>query len=117
MRKKLDDLKHEVKEEIVKILAEMYLLKNGCYPNWSEDEELVIYDTDFKNKILIDGHYEPTEYGYTMEQCIIEEFRVNCGGGLLFVYGDGMNERFWDETSVEELIGLYEYISKEENRK
>ena len=117
MRKKLDDLKYEVKEKIVSVLAEMYLLKNGRYPNWRADEELVIYDTDFKNKILIDGHYEPNEYGYTMEQCIIEEFRVNCGGGLLFVYGDGMNEKFWDETSVEELIGLYEYIRKEENRK
>lgn len=117
MRKKLDDLKYEVKEEIVKILAEMYLLKNGCYPNWSEDEELVIYSTDFRHLILIDGHYEPTEYGYTMEQCTIEEFRVNCGGGLIFVYGDGMNAKFWDETSVEELIGLYEFICKEENRK
>ena len=117
MRKKLNTLKYEVKEEIVKVLTEMYLLKNGCYPNWSEYEELIIYDSDFKNQILIDGHYEPTKNGYAMERCIIEEFVVSCDGGLFFIYGEGMNERSWDETSVEELIGLYEYISKEENRK
>lgn len=117
MRKKLNTLKREVKEEIVKILTEMYLLKNGCYPNWSEYEELIIYATDFRHLILIDGHYEPTEYGYTMEQCTIEEFVVTCDGDLFFTYGEGMNERSWEETSVEELIGLYEFICKEENRK
>ena len=50
----MDDLKFEVKEEIVKILSRMYLDKGNQFPNWSEDEEIVIDADEFKHKVLID---------------------------------------------------------------
>lgn len=111
MRKKLDTLKFEVKEEIVKLLANIYLLHNGCYPNWSADEELVIEDSELGHSILIDVFIE-TENGYIVERCPIEEYRVNCGGDLFFVWGEGYNERSWDEECLEALIGIYEYLDR-----
>jgi hypothetical protein len=109
MRKELNDLRYRIKEGIVKQLAEIYLLKNGCYPNWSADEELVVEDTDLPHNITIENYVE-TENGYIVERDVIEEFRVNCGGGLFFVWGDGMCERSWEDEATETLIGLYEFL-------
>jgi hypothetical protein len=117
MRKKMDDLKFEVKEEIVKTLSKMYLDKGNPLPNWSEDEEIVIDADEFKYKVLIDVNYESTTSGYAMEQHTIEEFRITCGGDLYFVWGEGMNERSWTDSLVEELVGLYEFITNEFNRR
>ena len=117
MREKMDDLKFEVKEEIVKVLSKMYLDKGNLFPNWSEDEEIVIDADEFKYKVLIDTHYECINDGYVIEQNTIEEFRITCGGDLYFVWGEGMNEQSWMDSSVEELVGLYEFITNENNRK
>ena len=117
MRKKLDGLKFEVKEEIVKVLSRMYLDKGDILPNWGEDEEIVLDADEFKYKVLIDTHFECIKDGYVIEQNTIEEFRITCGGDLFFVWGEGMNEQSWMDSSVEELIGLYEFITNENNRK
>jgi hypothetical protein len=117
MRKKLDDLKFEVKEEIVKVLSRMYLDKGNLFPNWSEDEEIVLDANEFKYKVLIATHFESVNGGYVTEQNTIEEFRITCGGDLYFVWGEGMNEHSWMDSSVEELVGLYEFVTKEFNRK
>ena len=117
MRKKLDDLKFEVKEEIVKTLSRMYLDKGNIFPNWSEDEEIIIDANEFKYKVLIDTHFECINDGYVIEQNTIEEFRIPCSGDLFFVWGEGMNEQSWMDSSVEELIGLYEFVTNENNRK
>ena len=117
MRKKLDGLKFEVKEEIVKVLSRMYLDKGNILPNWGEDEEIVLDADEFKYKVLIDTHFECIKDGYVIEQNTIEEFRITCGGDLFFVWGEGMNEQSWMDSSVEELIGLYEFITNENNRK
>ena len=117
MRKKMDDLKFEVKEEIVKILSRMYLDKGNQFPNWSEDEEIVIDADEFKYKVLIDTHFECIKDGYVIEQNTIEEFRITCGGDLYFVWGEGMNEMSWTDSLVEELVGLYEFVTNENNKR
>lgn len=117
MREKMDDLKFEVKEEIVKTLSRMYLDKGNLLPNWSEDEEIVLDADEFKYKVLIDTHFECIKDGYVIEQNTIEEFRITCGGDLYLVWGEGMNEQSWMDSSVEELVGLYEFVTNEFNRK
>lgn len=117
MREKMDDLKFEVKEEIVKTLSRMYLDKGNLLPNWSEDEEIVLDADEFKYKVLIDTHFECIKDGYVIEQNTIEEFRITCGGDLYFVWGEGMNEQSWMDSSVEDLVGLYEFVTNENNKR
>lgn len=111
MRTKLDKLRLEVKEGIVELLTKIYLKHYEVFPKWSEGEEIVIEDGELGHSILIDAHIE-TENGYIVERCVIEEFRVACDSNLFFVWGEGYNERCWDEESTDALVGIYEYLDR-----
>ena len=117
MRKKMDDLKFEVKEEIVRVLSRMYLDKGNPLPNWDEDEGIAIDADEFKYSVLIDVNFAWTDNGYNIEQHIIEEFRITCDGNLYFIWGERANEFSWTDTSLEALVGMYEFITNESNRR
>ena len=111
MRKKLDAFRFELKEEMVKTLTGIYLVQNGCMPNWSAGEEIVVKPSTLMHPILFETYIE-TANGYITERSDLEEFRVNCSGDLFFVWGDGLNERPWDEECTDALMGTYEYLQR-----
>lgn len=109
MRTKLDNLRLEVKEGIVELLTKIYLKHYEVLPKWSEGEEIVIEDSELGHSICLTD-YEVTENGYIAEHHTIENFIVTCDSNLYFVWGEGCNERCWDEENTDALVGLYDYL-------
>lgn len=101
------------KEEIVKIITAKYLADNeGLFPNWEEEEEIVVDDTDiptFRISIEVDNTYDEST---CIERQAINEYRVTNDGNLFFVCGDCDNEIEYTEVSTDELIAIYELLVK-----
>lgn len=97
-----------IKEEIVKCLTYIYLKHNdGKLPKWDEDEEIVVEDNEMGCTLLLSVSYK-VEHTNTLvvEKYGIDEFRINCGGGLFFVWGGKCNETSWDECSTNDLVDI-----------
>ena len=113
MKKKLENLRCEVKEAIVNTLSLIYLRNNGCYPNWSNDEEIVI-----DNEELGSANYIGVEVGntydesYYIEKMVVEKYRVTCGGDLYLEYNEGCDEMAWEDVATDELVLMWQSIKR-----
>ena len=113
IRKQLNELLTTTKDEIVHLLVEKYLADNdGVFPNWEDDEEIVVDDADFKTfriSVDIDNTYDDTRM---CEKQAINEYRVTNDGNLFFVCGDYDNEIEWTEVATDELVAIYYNLLK-----
>ena len=113
IREQLNALLSATKNEIVHLLTEKYLADNdGLYPQWDQDEEIVVDDTDFRTfriSIEIDNTYDEST---CIERQAINEYRVTNDGNLFFVCGDYANEIEWTEVATDELVAIYYNLLK-----
>lgn len=113
IKSELRKLIFSTKEEIVKIITAKYLADNeGLFPNWEEEEEIVVDDTDiptFRISIEVDNTYDEST---CIERQAINEYRVTNDGNLFFVCGDCDNEINYTEVSTDELIAIYDLLVK-----
>ena len=113
IREQLNALLSATKNEIVHLLTEKYLADNdGLYPQWDQDEEIVVDDTDFPTfriSVDVDNTYDEST---CIERQAINEYRVTNDGNLFFVCGDCDNEINYTEVSTDELIAIYELLVK-----
>jgi hypothetical protein len=113
IREQLNALLSATKNEIVHLLTEKYLADNdGLYPQWDEDEEIVVDGSDFRTfRISVDMNntYDDTRMCEKQE---INEYRVTLDGNLFFVCGDYDNEIEWTEVATDELVAIYYNLLK-----
>ncbi len=113
-KKKLNDFRHDVKEEICRLLKDFYLEQNIDHPNFEEGEEYVLErdefaEDDFFVNVVIRNTCDGQSYGELQEvhRCI-----VTLDNNLFFDCGDFEVETAWDEFSTDELVEIYEFIVK-----
>ena len=113
IREQLNALLSATKNEIVHLLTEKYLADNdGLYPQWDQDEEIVVDDTDFPTfriSVDVDNTYDEST---CIERQAINEYRVTNDGNLFFVCGDYDNEIEWTEVATDELVAIYYNLLK-----
>lgn len=110
MRKALENFKYECEHNIVKLITNIYLSKHISFPIW-ENEDMTINTKDLEYPILIDVVVF-SEVGNIAQKCTIEQLKVNCGGGLFFVWDDGCNELSCVDICAENLVDTYNALSK-----
>ena len=113
-KKELDDFRCKVKEEICRLLREVYLDLNDDLPNFENDEEYVlenydVADDDLFINVVIWNTYD--EYSYN-EQQEVQKYIVTLDNNLFFICSDCENKIEWSEVSTDELVAIYEFILK-----
>lgn len=115
-KKELDDFRCKVKEEICRLLREVYLELNDDLPNFEKDEEYVLENYDVADvddnlfiNVVIWNTYD--EYSYNERQ-EVQRYIVTLDNNLFFICGDCDNEIEWGEVSTDELVAIYEFIVK-----
>lgn len=113
-KKELDDFRCKVKEEICRLLREVYLELNDELPNFENDEEYVlenydVADDDLFINVVIWNTYD--EYSYNERQ-EVQRYIVTLDNNLFFISGHCENETEWSEISTDELVAIYEFIVK-----
>ena len=113
IRNQLNELLRTTKNEIVQLITKKYLADNeGLYPNWEDDEEIVVDGMDFPTfriSVDVDNTYDETA---CIERQEINEYRVSNDGNLFFVCGDYDNEIEWTEVATDELVAIYYNLLK-----
>ena len=110
VKEKLNAFKAEVKENIVKLLTNIYLIHNGHFPQWDKDEELVVEDSEIGSTsyISVEMNYASST---TTELWTIEEYHINASGELFFWCNDTLEEVIWSDASAEELVEISTKLS------
>ena len=106
MRERLNQFRQEIKNNICKLLVQLYVNKYHEMPNWEEEEEIALEAKDAGRSII---HIYCDNYG--IEEDSILEYRVTLDNNLFFVYGDYKEEIVWNEISTDDLINIYEVIN------
>lgn len=101
------------KEGIVRLITLIYLKHNGDFPNWEEDEEIVVENTEIgaTSRISVEVSNTFDESTYT-EKWVIEEYHINVSGDLYFWCNDTLEEVEWTDVSTEELVAIYTKLFK-----
>lgn len=110
----LNDFRCKVKEEICRLLKDFYLEMNDDHPNFEEGEEYVLERYNFaEDKLFVNVTIWNTydEYSYNEPQ-EVQKCIVTLDDNLYFICGEVENEVCWDEFSTDELVEIYEFISK-----
>lgn len=110
----LNDFRCKVKEEICRLLKDFYLEMNDDHPNFEQDEEYVLERYNFaEDKLFVNVTIWNTydEYSYNEPQ-EVQKCIVTLDDNLYFICGEVENEVNWDEFSTDELVEIYEFISK-----
>jgi hypothetical protein len=112
MRTRLNQLLNDTKNEIVRLLVEIYKHNNnGLLPNWEDDEEIEISNNDIDNlTFYIDVDYEDVNC-VLKEEVSITKIIITLDENLFFITMLD-NEFNWTELDVEDLIIIYEKIKK-----
>lgn len=112
MRTRLNQLLSDTKNEIVRLLIEIYKHKNnGLLPNWEDDEEIEITNNDIDNlTFYIDIDYEDVNC-VLKEEVPITKIIITLDENLFFITIVD-NEFNWTELDVVDLIIIYEKIKK-----
>lgn len=108
MKERLNQFRQEVKNNICKLLVQLYVNEYHEMPNWEEEEEIVLNEKQVGYaKVYINCDNWGLE-----EECIFE-YRVTLDNNLFFKYGsyDCPNELEWKEFSTDDLVNIYEVIN------
>lgn len=115
IKKELDDFRCKVKEEICRLLREVYLELNDDHPNFENDEEYVLenYDVADDDDLFISVVVWDTYNEYSNNELQeVQKYIVTLDNNLFFICGDAKNEIEWSEISTDELVAIYEFIVK-----
>ena len=116
--KELDDFRRKVKEEICRLLKEVYLDLNDDITDLETDEECELENYDvadddlFINVVVWDtcGDFS---YNELQE---VQRYIVTTDNNLFFICGGGNwnveNKIEWSNVSTDELVAVYEFIVK-----
>lgn len=110
MKERLNQFRQEIKNNICKLLVQLYVSKYHEMPNW-EEEEIVLNTNDVgcaKIYLYFDN--------YGIEEDSILEYRVTLDNNLFFVYGDNQEEIVWNEISTDDLVNIYEVINNKNKK-
>ena len=118
MRNELNKVLNQTKEHICRYLTKIYLHNNNnTYPNWDEDEEIIVTNEEIGNITI---EIEVDEYNnddnipiIEKEKRVINHFIVTLDNNLFFNIIDKFEEQYeWTDISADELIGIFEFIRK-----
>lgn len=107
MKERLNQFRQEVKNNICKLLVQLYVNKYHEMPNWEEEEEIVLNTNDTgcaKIYLYFDN--------YGIEEDSVLEYKVTLDNNLFFVSGNNCDEIEWSELSTDDLVNIYEVINK-----
>ena len=112
LNKELNDFRCKVKEEICRLLKDVYLELNDDLTDFENDEECVLENYDvvddslFINVVVWDAY---NEYSNNELQ-EVQRYIVTLDNNLFFICGDCENKIEWDDVSTDELVAIYEFI-------
>lgn len=108
---KLNQFKASVKEDIIKVIKDIYLKQNnGLHPNFEYDEEYILFLCDLKREILINVECRNTDDSTSIEKWCIYNYIVTLDDNLMFRCGDDEDEFDWTELSTDELVGICNFL-------
>lgn len=105
----LHHFRANIKELICNLLTEKYSL----LPNWGNEEEIVVNDTDLPIQNIIIKI--TTQSGVCFEEIPINSYIVTLDYNLYFKCGDEDDEYHWTEISTDELVSIHTML--EQNKK
>lgn len=105
------------KESIVGLVTLIYIKHNGQFPNWENDEEISVENSELGSTGYISVEVSNTyDDSTSIEKWSIEEYRVNVSAELFFWCNDTLEEINWNDVSTDELVAihtrLYNYYQK-----
>lgn len=114
MKKKLYNFRCEVKEVICQILTDIYKKhNNGLLPNWENDEEIVVEDSELGRTMRIGVVMDSDEEQYPIiEKWAVNEYRVTLDYNLVFWCGENNDEFDWTSLTTDELVMICDYLQK-----
>lgn len=111
----LTAFRNNVKDSICSMLAGIYLAKhNGVMPDWSNDEEIIVEDTDSDN-----CHTTITlNVGNTYDECVaayevcIDKFIVTNDVNLYFYSTENNEEYHWEDVNTDDIVKIHDLIER-----
>jgi hypothetical protein len=104
----LQNARETYKESIVTLVTLIYIKHNKVFPNWSEDEEISVENTELGSTGYISVEVSNTyDNSTSIERWSIEEYRVNVSGELFFWCNDTLEEIEWKDVATDELVTIY----------
>lgn len=110
----LTAFRNNVKDSIFSMLVGIYLAKhNGIMTDWSNDEEIIVEDTDSDNchtNIMLN-------VGNTYDECVapevvcIDRFIVTLDENLYFYSTENNGEYHWEDVNTDDLVKIHDLIA------
>ena len=102
----LQKAREHYKENIVRLVTLIYIHHNGNFPNWEEDEEISVEDSEIgrTSRISVKVNFASCE---SIEQWTIEEYHINVNGDLYFWCNDTLEEIEWSNVATDELVSIF----------
>ena len=111
----LTAFRNNVKDSICSMLVGIYLANhNGIMPDWSNDEEIIVEDTDSDNchtTIMLN-------VGNTYDECVapevvcIDRFIVTLDENLYFYSMENNDEYVWEDVNTDDLVKIQDMIAR-----
>lgn len=104
----LKDTRALCKESIVRLVTLIFIRHNGQFPNWENDEEISVENSELGSTGYISVEVSNTfDESTSIEKWSIEEYRVNVSDELFFWCNDTLEEIDWNDVSTDELVAIY----------
>lgn len=112
----LTAFRNNVKDSICSMLAGIYLAKhNGVMPDWSNDEEIIVEDTDSDNchtTIMLNvGIATYNECVAPFEVCI-DRFIVTLDEVLYLYSTENGEDYIWEDVNTDDLVKIHDLIAR-----
>lgn len=99
--------KEQYQQSLALLLAQIYIKKNGCFPDWGNDEEIVVENSEVGATARISVLVQHTDGSYSIEYWPIEEYRCNVSGEVFFWCNDTLEEIPATDVTAEDLVRTY----------
>lgn len=109
----LSEFRTNIKENICKVLVDIYKQQNNNeLPNWEEDEEIVVDANQLPNKSILLEVYCPN--GEVYEKQLINEYIVTLDYNLYVHCGEDEieNEIHWNDINTDDLVAILEVLNE-----
>ena len=104
----LQKAREHYKENIVRLVTLIYIHHNGNFPNWEEDEEISVENSEIRSSSRISVEVTNTyDESTSIEKWLIEEYHINVNGDLFFWCNDTLEEVEWTNVATDELVAIY----------
>lgn len=103
----LQNTRELCKDSIVRLVTLIYIKHNGQFPNWENDEEISVENSELGSTGYVSVEVSNTDNSFSIEKWSIEEYRVNVSDELFFWCNDTLEEINWNDVSTDELVAIY----------